>query len=269
MNGLYIGSMGMMNYMQHVNVHANNIANAQTTGFKLDKMTSTPFDTHEVYRQEDGRRKAIGTLDYTVIPSGTHVNLTPGSFQITGSATDFYLDDGTSGQTSFFIVEQDGMVCLTRDGHFGVNEEGYLKTSSGAYVLDRNNERIQIPQNAKLSVEQDGTINELVKQVNPQTGLEEEVAVEIARLQTRAVNDENMGGLVKHASRHFLIDGMDIADLPEGNSIARNYMLENSNVEMSKEMVDVMTNQKMIQASQRIMTSFDKVYEKEANEILK
>ncbi len=30
-----------------------------------------------------------------------------------------------------------------------------------------------------------------------------------------------------------------------------------------------MTDQKMIQASQRVMTSFDKIYEKEANEILR
>ncbi|WP_371399272.1 flagellar basal body rod C-terminal domain-containing protein [Bacillus toyonensis] len=46
-------------------------------------------------------------------------------------------------------------------------------------------------------------------------------------------------------------------------------MLENSNVDMTKEMADLMSSQKMIQASQRIMTSFDKIYEKEANEILR
>ena len=46
-------------------------------------------------------------------------------------------------------------------------------------------------------------------------------------------------------------------------------MLENSNVDMTKEMANLMTDQKMIQASQRVMTSFDKIYEKEANEILR
>ncbi len=44
MNGLYIDSMGMMNYMQRLNVHANNVANAQTTGFKAENMTSKVFD---------------------------------------------------------------------------------------------------------------------------------------------------------------------------------------------------------------------------------
>ncbi len=46
-------------------------------------------------------------------------------------------------------------------------------------------------------------------------------------------------------------------------------MLENSNVDMTKEMADLMTDQRMISASQRVMTSFDKIYEKEANEILR
>ncbi len=36
----------------------------------------------------------------------------------------------------------------------------------------------------------------------------------------------------------------DIADLPNGTGAVRNYMLENSNVDMTKEMADIMTNQK-------------------------
>lgn len=47
-------------------------------------------------------------------------------------------------------------------------------------------------------------------------------------------------------------------------------MLENSNVDMTKEMADLYDGSKrMISASQRVMTSFDKIYEKEANEILR
>ncbi len=54
MNGLYIGSMGMMNYMQRINVHSNNVANAQTTGFKAENMTSKVFDVQDTYRRGDG-----------------------------------------------------------------------------------------------------------------------------------------------------------------------------------------------------------------------
>lgn len=255
MNGLYIGSMGMMNYMQHVNVHANNISNAQTPGFKADKMTSTVFDTHEVYRQQNGRKKAIGTIDYAVIPAATHVNLTTGTFQVTNSATDFYLDNGMTDRTSFFVVSKNGETYMTSDGHFSVNEEGYLRTSSGAYVMDTNGKKISIPAGAQLSVQQDGTL------YNGDTM--------IAKLQTKSVANADNARLLKHEGKMYTLQGTEIADLPNGTAVVRNHMLEGSNVDMSKEMIDVMTNQKMVQASQRVMTSFDKLYEKEANEILK
>ena len=257
MNGLYIGSMGMMNYMQHLNVHANNIANAQTTGFKADQMTSKVFSTHETYRQANGTETPIGTVDYAVIPAATHVNLTQGSMQITNSGTDFYLEDGNANAASFFVVSQNNQTYMTKDGHFTLNADRYLQTTAGAYVLDSNNERIRIPEGAKLSVSTDGTIyNETTRQ-------------NIARLQTKSVDENMKAHLVNHENKTFTVDGTNIANLPNGTAVVRNYMLENSNVDMPKEMTDLMTNQKMVQASQRVMTTFDKVYEKESNELLR
>ena len=93
MNGLYIGSMGMMNYMRRINVHSNNVANAQTTGFKAENMTSKVFDVQDTYRG-DGAVTNIGSVDYAVVPAATHVNLVQGNIQMTNSATDFFLDDG-------------------------------------------------------------------------------------------------------------------------------------------------------------------------------
>lgn len=257
MNGLYIGSMGMLNYMQHLNMHSNNIANAQTTGFKADQMTSTVFDTHGTYRQVNGSKTPIGTVDYAVIPNATHVNLTQGTMQITNSATDFYLEDGNTGTASFFVVSKDNQTYMTKDGHFTLNADRYLQTTSGAYVLDSNNERIRIPEGAKLSVRADGTLYNEATQQN------------IARLQTKSVDANMKARLVKHEDKTFTIDGTNIANLPNGTAAVHNYMLENSNVDMTKEMTDLMTNQKMVQASQRVMTTFDKVYDKESNELLR
>lgn len=257
MNGLYIGSMGMMNYMQHLNMHANNIANAQTAGFKADQMTSKVFNTHETYRQANGNKTAIGPVDYAVVPNATHVNMTQGTLQITNSGTDFYLEDGNKGAASFFVVSKNNQTYMTKDGHFTVNADRYLQTTSGAYVLDNNNERIRIPEGAKLTVKADGTLyNEATQQT-------------IARLQTKSVDANMKARLVKQEDKSFIIDGTNIADLPNGTAVVHNYMLENSNVDMTKEMTDLMTNQKMVQASQRVMTTFDKVYDKESNELLR
>lgn len=91
----------------------------------------------------------------------------------------------------------------------------------------------------------------------------------IARLQTKSVDANMKAYLVKHEDKSLTIDGINIANLPNGTAIVHNYMLENSNVDMTKEKPNLMTNQKMVQASQRVMTTFDKVYDKESNELLR
>ncbi|MBC2683507.1 flagellar basal-body rod protein FlgG [Bacillus toyonensis] len=257
MNGLYIGSMGMMNYMQRINVHSNNVANAQTTGFKAENMTSKVFDVQDTYRRGDGAMTNIGSVDYAVVPAATHVNLVQGNIQITNSATDFFLDDGAAGTSSFFVTSKNDETFLTRDGSFTLNSDRYLQTSSGAFVMGENNERIRIPEGAKVAVQADGTLYDEVTQNN------------IARLQTKTVDAETNARLVQRENKSFTLAEGNIANLPNGTGIVKNHMLENSNVDMTKEMADLMSSQKMIQASQRIMTSFDKIYEKEANEILR
>ncbi|MBZ4221807.1 flagellar basal body rod protein FlgG [Bacillus wiedmannii] len=257
MNGLYIGSMGMMNYMQRINVHSNNVANAQTTGFKAENMTSKVFDVQDTYRRGDGAVTNIGSTDYAVVPAATHVNLVQGNIQMTNSATDFFLDDGTAGTASFFVTSKNNETFLTRDGSFTLNSDRYLQTTSGAFVMGENNERIRIPEGAKVAVQADGTLYDAVTQNN------------IARLQTKTVDAEANARLVQRENKSFALAEGNIADLPNGTGTVKNHMLENSNVDMTKEMADLMTDQKMISASQRVMTSFDKIYEKEANEILR
>ncbi|MDA2771417.1 MULTISPECIES: flagellar basal-body rod protein FlgG [Bacillus cereus group] len=257
MNGLYIGSMGMMNYMQRINVHSNNVANAQTTGFKAENMTSKVFDVQDTYRRGDGSVTNIGSVDYAVVPAATHVNLVQGNIQMTNSATDFFLDDGANGTTSFFVTSKNDETFLTRDGSFTINSDRYLQTSSGAFVMGENNERIRIPEGAKVAVQADGTLYDKVTQNN------------IARLQTKTVDAEANNRLVQRENKSFTLAEGNIADLPNGTGLVKNHMLENSNVDMTKEMADLMTDQRMISASQRVMTSFDKIYEKEANEILR
>ncbi|BCD22714.1 flagellar basal body rod protein FlgG [Bacillus cereus] len=257
MNGLYIGSMGMMNYMQRINVHSNNVANAQTTGFKAENMTSKVFDVQDTYRRGDGAATNIGSVDYAVVPAATHVNLVQGNIQMTNSATDFFLDDGAAGTTSFFVTSKNDETFLTRDGSFTINSDRYLQTSSGAFVMGENNERIRIPEGAKVAVQADGTLYDEVTQNN------------IARLQTKTVDAEANSRLMQRENKSFTLAEGNIADLPNGTGLVKNHMLENSNVDMTKEMADLMTDQRMISASQRVMTSFDKIYEKEANEILR
>ena len=255
MNGLYIGSMGMMNYMQRINVHSNNVANAQTTGFKAENMTSKVFDVQDAYRRGDGAVTNIGSVDYAVVPAATHVNLVQGNIQMTNSATDFFLDDGASGTTSFFVTSKNDETFLTRDGSFTLNSDRYLQTTSGAFVMGENNERIRIPEGAKVAVQADGTLYDAVTQNN------------IARLQTKTVDAEANARLMQRENKSFTLAEGNIADLPNGTGLVKNHMLENSNVDMTKEMADLMTDQRMISAAHRVITVFDQSNENSANEL--
>lgn len=133
--------------------------------------------------------------------------------------------------------------------------------------MDVNNERIRIPENVDFFVSNNG---EIYREINEGTEFKPDIKrIVIAQLQTKTVDAETNARLVQRENKSFTLAEGNIADLPNGTGIVKNHMLENSNVDMTKEMADLMTNQKMIQASQRIMTSFDKIYEKEANEILR
>lgn len=93
MKGLYIGAAGMMNYMQHIQVHSNNVANAQTPGFKFDQLTSEVISRNKVNYQNGPVARQVGTIDYGVRPAATHINLTAGSSYITNRDRDFFMQD--------------------------------------------------------------------------------------------------------------------------------------------------------------------------------
>ena len=63
------------------------------------------------------------------------------------------------------------------------------KTSSGAFVMGENNERIRIPEGAKVAVQADGTLYDEVTQNN------------VARLQTKTVDAEANNRLVQRENK--------------------------------------------------------------------
>lgn len=256
MNGLYIGSMGMMSSQLKINTHANNIANANTNGYKFDTMISEVFEHKNAYRA-DGNKSFIGDYQNKVMEVGTSIDLKTGNYQITNSDLNVVIKDEVPGETSFFVVAGKQGNLLTRNGDFQINEDRSLKTYSGEYVLDVEGNKITVPEDAEISFGKSGEI------LNVENG------DLIARLQTRVITDENKYLLEKKPAGMFSLGGMDIAELPLSNALVETGMLEGSNVEMTNEMVEVMNAQRRFQASQKIMTSFDKIYEKEANDLLK
>ncbi|MFP3727072.1 flagellar hook-basal body complex protein [Priestia filamentosa] len=257
MDGIYIGAMGMLSSQNHINTHANNITNVNSNGYKFDTMVSKVFEDKKAYRNESGNRTFIGDYANKVVDEGTVINLKTGQTKLTNSNLDVAFNDKGPDNVSFFVVStNNNKQYLTRNGEFEINEQGQLKTMSGAYVLDENNQSITIPEGTNPMIDKEGNVR------NKETG---EI---IGKLQTRMISSEERQNLNKEQSSMFSYMG-DLNELPRSNSEIQSNTLELSNVDMSKEMVDLMSSQRAFQANQKAFISYDKVLDKEANQLMK
>lgn len=102
-------------------VTANNIANANTTGFKESRAQFADFFLANAYGVSD-----------TAVGGGVRVakvsqQFTQGAISVTNNS----LDLAVSG-TGWFTLAKDGAVSYTRSGQFGTDRDGFIVNSSGA-----------------------------------------------------------------------------------------------------------------------------------------
>lgn len=134
---------GLMNEMQVV---ANNIANASTTGYKSDRAVFAEFIA--------GGRNNLSDLSMGSL-AGHSFNMEQGGLRVTGGR----LDLAVQGE-GFFLVETPQGQMLTRAGHFQLNEQGEVIDSAGNRVLTAGGGPIAIPEEAtNFMIAADGTIS--------------------------------------------------------------------------------------------------------------
>ena len=151
LRGLYAAAAGMDLQQVVLNVTSNNLANATTPGFKQDRVVVTSFPELLLWHLEREPVRAVGTWPYTAAVAATVTDLTPGSLQETGHATDLALaGDG------YFTVETPEGERYTRHGSFRIDGEGYLVTVHGDRVLGEEGPlRVEGPD---FTVAGDGTV---------------------------------------------------------------------------------------------------------------
>ncbi|MEP4249634.1 flagellar hook-basal body complex protein [Tateyamaria sp.] len=133
---------GLLREMQVV---ANNIANAATTGFRQEGMIFSEY----VSSVRDGPSLSMGQGNVR------NTSLEQGALTQTGGTFDFAIEgDG------YFLVETPGGERLTRAGSFTVNGEGDLVTQDGHRVLDAGGAPVFIPPDVgPIAVAPDGTVS--------------------------------------------------------------------------------------------------------------
>lgn len=135
LRSLFAGISGLRSNQVMLDVTGNNIANANTIGFKssgtvfqdtLSQMLTGAAAPDAANGRGGTNPMQIG-LGVQVAAITTNFN--QGSSQVTGRATDLMIQgDG------FFIVNKGGQELYTRAGSFNFDNEGSLVTPDGAYV---------------------------------------------------------------------------------------------------------------------------------------
>ncbi len=141
---LYIAMSGAKQTLLAQASNANNLANAQTTGFKAD---FEQFRSMPVFGPGHPSR-------VYAMAERPGVDLTSGVIQSTGRS----LDVAVKGEGWIAVQGNDGKEAYTRAGDLRISPEGLLQTGTGLQILGDNGP-LAIPEADKVEIARDGTIS--------------------------------------------------------------------------------------------------------------
>lgn len=257
-----------MNQLQkQMDVIANNLANSQTTGYKKQKASFAEL----MYQQHDNQRnqvEEVGRLTPNGIRLGTGAGITQvktvatqGSFVHTNRLLDFAL---TAPNQYFKVLAPEGdenTVHYTRDGAFYLSpindNEVVLVTSEGHQVLDAQNNpitfnhtlnNVQLGQNGQLTLSNDAgtrtTFNIGVAQINKLQSMEK-VGDNLLVVPTELNGEQELVTNLEGGLRDQI--GL------------KQHALEQSNVDISEEMTDLIQTQRAYQFQAKAITIADQM----------
>lgn len=127
--GFYTLGSGILTQNRVLGTIGNNVANADTNGFKKARQTEKTFGSMLLERI-DRTRTPIGTATLMNTADEAVTDFSQGTLAQTGRKLDFAIaGDG------FFAVQGDGGTVYTRNGSFNVDGDGYLVLKGQGRVL--------------------------------------------------------------------------------------------------------------------------------------
>lgn len=229
---LYIAMSGAKQTLLAQTANANNLANAQTTGFKSD---------WEQFRSMPVFGPGFPTRVYAMTERpGT--DFSSGPLQTTGRD----LDVAINGDGYFAVQGADGKEVYTRAGDLRLTPEGLLQTGTGLQVIGQGGP-ISIPPAEKLEIGSDGTIS-IIPLGSNATALA--VVDRIKMVRPVADNVEKLTDGLVHVK-----DGQPQAASADVSLVQG--VLEGSNVNAIQAMVEMIELSKNFELQTKVMKNAD------------
>jgi len=151
-NVAYIGLSRQAGLMRELDIIANNLANANTTGFRRE---GAVFSEHVKALQGASQRIVQPSRSLSIGHLGAHAtDFSQGGMKATGAPLDIAIEG-----EGFFVIDTPAGQSLTRAGAFLTNSEGQLITPDGYGVLDDAGGQINFPADAgTILISRDGSI---------------------------------------------------------------------------------------------------------------
>ena len=254
LKGLYTAYTGMINEQHRMDTLTNNLANADTVGFKKEGATSQSFGDLLAVKIKDasvGTRIAqpLGFNNPGVKIGENYTDFTQGSFRVTGNTYDLALSGSGFFTIEFTNKAGETSTMYTRAGQFTLTREGFLVTEDGDYVLDTQSRRIQLDTLTDSFIDQDGTIYQH--------------DVPVATIQVTDFEDYNY--LAKFAETYYYpVEGAVIT--PADAQVNSGY-LEMANMQVVSEMVNLIAITRAYESNQKIIQTYDSSLEIAVNQL--
>lgn len=261
LKGLYTATAGMIAQQRRTEMLSNNMANANTPGYKADQASVRAFPEMLLNRM-DTKSTAVGSFHTGVYLQEFNSQNNQGELRETGLMSDVALIEqnvpihpvtNQKGVLLFAVENQAGEERYTRNGHFTLDENGTLG-SNGNQVLSTTGQPISI-QSSNYQISADGDIfadGEFVAQID----------VRFADDIRNLANEGN--GFYRTADNSALPTALGNGAVQY--SLKQNY-LENSTVDVGKTYVEMMTAYRSFEANQKVLQAYDKSMDKAVNEI--
>jgi flagellar basal-body rod protein FlgF len=241
-SGIWIAASGASSQITALDATANNLANANTAGYKVDQAV---FQEHLISAMYAGR--ATKEMRYngvaTVAP-----DMRGGPLQVTNKPLDVAIEgDG------FFAIQTPRGERYTRAGSFQVGADGMLVTAQGYPVLSQGGSPLSVQPDAKvMSLGDDGMLTVDDSDVG----------------QLKVVTFNRMNGLEKDGDTMFRATPGSGSAVVNPMASVHAGALEMPNVSIVKGMTDLVSATRAFEALERAVEEFSQLEHRAATDIV-